>query len=314
MNPYYLNFKFAQRTRKYARWIYFFLSLKTGISQSKGYGCICLDLSFVLLSFWNGDFDDFQNRWLNLKKKKKKKKIKFSKWQKNLSTNKNPTIYCNLGLMHKKDPLYYTCPNAVPSPSLNYYQRYTCICYNVRCKNVNNFTLQHFALILTISTQNVEKYFFTFHVYDQRKVFFFFFFFFFASATHVVFFLFFIYLFFFFFLHFYILRCNIPFCEKKKKKNNISDNTLFEIFMKIIYHFSHFCQVRYMYSNWVIRSENSSLLLNFPDAHDIPRNAWRLPRIIISALMKHAFGVQSISTILNQIKMHLRWPIAIFTF
>ena len=45
------------------------------------------------------DYDDFQNQWLNFEKKK----VKFSKWQKNLSTNKNQTIYCNLGLMHQKD-------------------------------------------------------------------------------------------------------------------------------------------------------------------------------------------------------------------
>ena len=29
-------------------------------------------------------------------------------------------------------------------------------------------------------------------------------------------------------------------------KNTISDNTLFEIFMKIIYRFSHFCRLKYM--------------------------------------------------------------------
>ena len=34
---------------------------------------------------------------------KLKKKINFLKWQKNLSTNKNQMIYCNLGLMRQTD-------------------------------------------------------------------------------------------------------------------------------------------------------------------------------------------------------------------
>ena len=44
-------------------------SLKTGLNQSKGYGCtcICSDFSLDLLSFLNRVCDDFQSQLLNLK-------------------------------------------------------------------------------------------------------------------------------------------------------------------------------------------------------------------------------------------------------
>ena len=77
----------------------YFFSLKTDINQSKGYGCICLDLSLDLLLFWNGVYEDFKNSVIQFIKEKRKKKSR----QKNLSTNENKTIYCNLGLMHQKD-------------------------------------------------------------------------------------------------------------------------------------------------------------------------------------------------------------------
>ena len=73
--------------------------------------------------------------------------------------------------------------------------------------------------------------------------------------------------FFFFFLYFANATCRNAFlfykclhlalCHNLLWKNTISDNTLFEIFMKIIYLFSHFCRFRYMY--WVIWVTRSAL-------------------------------------------------------
>ena len=55
-------------------------------------------ISLDLLSFWNGVYDDFQNQWLNLKKK-----INFQNDRKISQPIKNQTIYCNLGLMRQTD-------------------------------------------------------------------------------------------------------------------------------------------------------------------------------------------------------------------
>ena len=45
---------------------------------------------------------DFQNQWLNLKKKK----LNFQNDRKISQPNKNQTIYCNFGLMHRKAHKY----------------------------------------------------------------------------------------------------------------------------------------------------------------------------------------------------------------
>ena len=76
---------------------FFFFWLKPGLNQSKGYGCICLDLSLDLLSIFkiSGYFffffffflkSNFQND------RKISQPIKIERF-----------IACNLGLMHQKD-------------------------------------------------------------------------------------------------------------------------------------------------------------------------------------------------------------------
>ena len=126
-------------------------------------------------------------------------------------------------------------------------------CYNVECEMLTILHYDHF------SNTKCRKLF----LYICIFFFFFFFFLDFANATcrNA-----------FFSTNFYILRCVTPYCEK----NTISDNTLFEISMKIIYLFSHFCRFIEIHvlsdlSN-SIRSENNTLLLGFPDAHANPRN------------------------------------------
>ena len=174
-------------------------------------------------------------------------------------------------------------------------------------------TILHYGHFSNAKCRKLFLYFFApyIYIYIYIYIYFFFFFFFFflhfANATCRN---------SFFFYNFYILRGVIPYCEKTPFQT-----TLFEIFMKIIYLFSHFCRFRYMY--WVIWVTRSALKtipfysVFWTHMQTQETSEW----VRLGDTENHyetrfwcAVDFNTKVHLVHQVQLDFRWPVAVFTF